>query len=407
MCRNYLKVALFLSCTFARAEIALEDTFDQESWITIFVHGIISVKPHLTLPNIIRLMKDDIADSVYARAVEIIRKDDFFYQYHAMQGLGLLPIELYNYEKGAATAAFARTFDAINRLANPHSDEHAYFTFGWSGLLSQKMWRIEAELFYENLQQLIDSHRAQGKLPKIRVIGYSHGGTFAMRLALFDNGSFHVDELWLVGVPVLPESYDFISHPFFRKIDHFYSLGDRIQRLDCFNRFFSDRIFYPSAKKSLPEKLTQIQIKFRRAAASNKRCTVHPEGCRVKNRAKMRNADPGHTELWSFGWAPSNYRERFPLNPLPTTVCLPYFVQAIRDAQMHGQHLAVEVYPHLEQMVLNASNKQLECPFIPLNILDILKNDVLDCRPEDYTAAAYSQKVQEAIEKAQLSLACR
>ncbi len=39
----------------------------QEPWLTVFVHGIKSVKPHISLDNFFRFMVDDIQDTVYAK----------------------------------------------------------------------------------------------------------------------------------------------------------------------------------------------------------------------------------------------------------------------------------------------------------------------------------------------------
>ncbi len=378
----------------------------REKWFTIFVHGIISVKPHLNVHNIIRLMRDDIANTVYARAVEIMRKDDFFYKYHAMQEVGLLPVNINSTEPGAAASVFARAFDTVAKFANPNMPQHEYYTFGWSGLLSQYMWNLEAELFYKKLHDLVATTRAQGYEPRIRMVGYSHGGTFALHLALFDSGFFSVDEMWLIGVPVLPSAYDLIKRPFFKKIDHFYSYGDRVQPLDCFgfNRFFSDRAFYPTAKNPLPEKLTQIQMKFRRPVFAQKTCPIHKNGCTKINRSRMRNADPGHTELWSFGWSPASYRSNFPLNPLPATVCLPFFAQTIANERLHGTHTSIEVYSNHEFMMISGSTikKTIQTSFLPDYLLNALKQDALACRPINYHPQLYGQKVQQAIARAQI-----
>ncbi|OQA35403.1 MAG: hypothetical protein BWY54_00589 [Candidatus Dependentiae bacterium ADurb.Bin331] len=377
----------------------------REKWFTIFVHGIISVKPHLNVPNIIKLMRDDIANSVYARAVEIMRKDDFFYKYHAMQEVGLLPVDINSTKPGAAASVFARTFDTVAKFANPEMPKQEYYTFGWSGLLSQFMWNLEAEIFYKKLDELVATTRAQGYEPRIRMVGYSHGGTFALHLAHFDTGSFAIDEMWLIGVPVLPGAYDLINRPFFKKIDHFYSYGDRVQPLDCFglNRFFSDRVFSPTSKKPLPAKLTQIQMKFRRPVFAHKTCPIHKNGCTKINRSRMRNADPGHTELWSFGWSPASYRSNFPLHPLPATVCLPFFAQTIANERLLGSHASIEVYSNHEFMVISSNKlkKTIQVPFLPDYLLSALKDDALACRPDNYHPQLYSEKVQQAIVHAQ------
>ena len=61
----------------------------QEPWLTVFVHGIKSVKPHISLDNFFRFMVDDIENTVYAKTIELMRKDPFFYKNQPMREIGL------------------------------------------------------------------------------------------------------------------------------------------------------------------------------------------------------------------------------------------------------------------------------------------------------------------------------
>ena len=61
----------------------------QETWVTVFVHGIMSIQPHLTLQNVMRFVRDDVAHTTYSKTVEYMRLDPYFYLNQAMQEFGL------------------------------------------------------------------------------------------------------------------------------------------------------------------------------------------------------------------------------------------------------------------------------------------------------------------------------
>ena len=63
----------------------------------------------------------------------------------------------------------------------------------------------------------------------------------------------------------------------------------------------------------------------------------------AQKKSALRTADPGHTELWSFGWIPGSYRHQFPLNPLPYAVLLPYMIYAV-DQKCPAQRILKQNY---------------------------------------------------------------
>jgi hypothetical protein len=398
-------ILLCLLISHASSLFSEETAPSNEQWVTIFVHGIISIKPYLTVSNIIRFLRDDISNTVYEKSVRLTRKDDFFYQYHAMQDMGLRPIDLACYEKGYAAGIIARSFDAIAQFSNPAMPENLYYTFGWSGLLSQRLWTLEAQIFYQDLEALVQEIRAKGKEPRLRLVCYSHGGNFALRLALFDSCTFHIDELWLIGVPILPESYELADCSIFKKIDNFYSEADRIQRLDifCSQIIFSDRAFYSSRVRQLSPKITQVKMKFRRSSTklcTKKKCGTNRE-CVDKFRSRKRNADPGHSELWSLGWSPTSYRENFPLHPLPATVCLPLFSNAMRTADAQGCHGSVEVHFDHEYIVVHVPRRKRMClPFLPIDLLHTLRSDALAYQPDCFNTKIFDDRICQIIKEA-------
>ena len=107
-----------------------------EEWITLFVHGNISVKPYLNCKNVILLMRDALEDCEYKISADFLRRDPFFYEIQPMHDLGLVPIKK-DYQKkiGDACAASARLFDFLLEEAG-YNQNNNYYLYGWSGLMS-------------------------------------------------------------------------------------------------------------------------------------------------------------------------------------------------------------------------------------------------------------------------------
>ena len=73
----------------------------QDVWLTVFIHGIISIKPHVTITNFIRFLNDDLDESLYAETVDVMRDDPFFFQNQTVQARGLKPIALVSMKRDA------------------------------------------------------------------------------------------------------------------------------------------------------------------------------------------------------------------------------------------------------------------------------------------------------------------
>lgn len=379
----------------------------EEVCLTIFVHGILNIKPHLSFSNLIRFMRDQITDSVYARAVEIMRNDPFFYQFNAMQGLGLHKIETELTQEGYVSGAFALAYGSFSALNTRNPDEkNIYYTFGWSGLLSTQVRYQEATLFYEQLEKEIAEYKNKGIYPKIRVIGYSHGGYIALNLgAVFNdlklkNLTWSIDELILIGVPVISDTDFLVSSNLFKKVYHFYSPGDRVQVVDCLatNRFFSHRTFSSRYGFFLPNKLTQIQIRCKRIAQTKfaqKRCNHHKNHFPPK---LLRNADPGHTELWSFGWS-SGYRSYLPYYPFPAGVYLSYILNELKDFDTFDKHIIVDIRPFQNSMIISnlKSNKKTTVPFPSNEEHNRIAYLIKPHMPKNCSKYMYEEKAEQAL----------
>lgn len=240
-----------------------------EPWVTIFVHGILGVDAKTCLANAFQFMTDQIVHTVYAKSVEYMRADPFFTKNQVMQGIGMLPIDLDNYEKGYASGAVARTYNHV--LSRCPIKQHTYYyTFGWSGLLSFKARYEDSKKFYLALVELRDQMRKRGIDPKIRLIGYSHGANICLNLGQvykeepFASMSLKINELILLGAPIQRETEQLVESPIFKKIYSFYSRSDNVQKKDLFSsqQFFSKRVFCNRREFDLPATLTQIEVRI-------------------------------------------------------------------------------------------------------------------------------------------------
>src|SRR5579863_4232360 len=394
---------------------------DENIWVTIFVHGIMSIQPHLTIQNVMRFIRDDVHHTIYSKTVEYMRLDPYFYLNQAMQEFGLKKIDLNDLQPGHATNAIAHIYNDVSKLVYPLETNH-YYTFGWSGLLSPTSRYADAVKLLEQLtDELEEKYWKNGIFPKIRLVGYSHGGNVCLNVAaarqnVYPHSPISIDELILVGVPIQTETDYLASDPIFKKIYHFFSQKDRIQRIDffSFNRVFSRRYFRNSNNFKVPKKLMQIDMKFLRKAQTFRKNKVkdsayvnfdNPGIISGKSRL-LRDCSPGHLEFWFFGWSPKYYRESFALNPLPAFIAIPYilhYINQIRDEIVTPYPVIVDIRPEFETMLI----KQRKCtnfthifPFLSHEKLDELRfiahKVAIDSSFED----EYQSHVQAAFEKA-------
>jgi len=387
-----------------------------DTWVTVFVHGSFSLKPHLTLGNAINVIFDRIENSVYYRSTEINRRDHFFYKNQVMLGLGLHAIDFEHPNKLQAGRIIAATYEKISQyVGNEPSKE--YYAFGWSGLVSHKLRYLEAGILYTDLFKVCQTIKKTGKNPKVRIISYSHGGNLSIQL-----GAVHVtknpseqitiDELYLAGTPVQIETDYLINSPIFKKVYNLYSKADSIQKLDFFSfkRFFSCRKFSNRRNFQLPDKLTQIRLCIT-DYTPKKAGTAIPKDCSDaflrKNFTKC-SYDPGHFELWFMGWTILSYRKNFPLNPLPIIDFLPIMVKNIESCSQASGDLIIQILPYKNSMEIynyerfKYHNEPIsQMPFIDKKFLDDLKTTALQYEPVDYNLETYNRKMYDAISIAQ------
>jgi hypothetical protein len=402
-----LILAIILCSNISIADFEKKDL--PEKWITVFIHGSFSLRPHLGVRNIFKMLYDTIEESIYYRSTEINRRDPFFYKNQAMAGLGLHKINIYDLHKNAAAPVLAASFEEMSlRAGYPKTDE--YYTFGWSGLISNKLRFLEGSFLYQDLQKIFKKYKDAGYRPRIRLIGYSHGGNLALQLgAIYKTKSkdehFFIDELWLLGTPIQVETDYLINSPVFKKVFNFYSRADKVQTLDFFSfkRFFSQKKFSKRNNFKIPEKLYQVRIKITKFEPISKKYVdkklTDPGSLRY---FKEVNYDPGHFELWFMGWTILTYRQTFPFYPLPILTFLPLVTGFIEKNEDVPHDIVADFKPDFEEIEIKPyhtvkSKFRTEIPFINNELLKHMQEHSIKFIPDDYNIEIYNQKVYGAM----------
>ena len=399
----YLILTLFIS--------SLAYGSSKDIWITVFVHGSFSLKPHLNIQNIVKMLNDSIEESVYYRSTEINRRDPFFYKNQAIGELGLHKIDIKKPTCLQASPTVAIAYETISQLAGyPASDQ--YYTFGWSGLVSNKLRYIEAGFLYKDLSKLIKQFKNDGYNPLVRVIGYSHGGNLSLQLGAVhktknQKDQISIEEFHLIGTPIQVESDYLITSPIFKKIYNWYSRGDGVQTLDFFSfkRFFSKKKFSKRSNFAIPKKLTQIRLKVSDFCPKNNKLFsgVPQNEKELRRNFKELIFDPGHFELWFMGWTTLKYRQTFPINPLPIMIFLPLITKYITDDPNTPSDIVafikpcfnqVEIYPY---RINRRKRYDKIYPFVDHVLIDEMKSKARLFVPDNYNIETYNRKVYDAI----------
>lgn len=402
------------------AQKAPHITSKKEVWITIFAHGIISIKPYLTIVNFMRFLNDTVQNSIYAQTINIMRDNDFFYQNQTLQERGLRAINRSIIKQGAAASAMANLYDDLMQMSSSTPVKNYYYTFGWSGVLSRSARYADSKRLFTELEQEVQRFRSAGIEPKIRIMGYSHGGTIALKLALIKqtenlHPNFSIDELYLLGTPIQFDTDYLINDPLFKKVYNIYSGGDRAQKLDFFScgHFFSERAFRAHNDFTLPDKLVQIELRVIRKKGEARCAQPHPcIACpiyngRICSRA-FRNVSPGHTELWFFGWTPKFYRDTYPLYPIPTATFIPFIINSIKpfeESFKPSRPIVVTIDAYRDSLFVNnhiCGSQILHLPFVgPQNFIQ-LKEKALLYKPDSlyFNKESYDEHIEQAYQTA-------
>jgi hypothetical protein len=415
-------LVFFITVFLFNTDFAQNNESPKKVRLTFFVHGIMSIKPHLSFANFIRFMTDNVENTVYSETVQYMREDEFFFKNQAMQEPGLHKIDLNRIEKGYASGLVARLFNEIETLTNPCSDyENHYYNFGWHGLLSARIRYFEAIPLYKGILNEVEQFRAQGIEPEVRLIGYSHGGNLCLNLgAVRQNENFNndlvINELILLGVPIQCETDFLVNDPIFKRVYQIYSRGDRIQKLDFFStkRFFSRRVFKSRKYFTLPEKLTQVQLRMTRNVKS--KCGKQLPHYNINEipilsgkSSRLRDASPGHIELWFFSWTPSNYRPDFVIAPLPLVIFLPRLLKDLNETLSRAQcpnrkkPVIIDIRPEHEHMIIKNQKSWKNVTiteFFDQETMNRFAQMTEPYKPDNYTLEEYEYHIEMALDRA-------
>jgi hypothetical protein len=388
-----MKKSLIISVIFFNL---LTQETEQNITLTVFVHG--SLRPRVKMSDIIAISKDkNVPNTNYGKTNLYIRNHQFTRQSQAMQDLGLHEINQ------ASNESCKLAFKIIQEL--DLQEDQIAFTFGWSGLLTRSGRKHEGINLYNQLSNAIAELKKQNINPKIRIIAFSHGGNVCLNMAnaYQDQPNFYVDELIMVGTPVQRDTDYLVNDHIFKNIYHFYSSEDLAQKIDHLSAstHYCHQRFAPRKNFCLPSKLTQVRIRVKKASGKNNKIT--PFCCQpVTPSNKFQYVDPGHIELWFFGWCASGYRKDYPLYPLPVTIFTPWIARIIKQLPRISSHVTAEIYPQAGVINLDYGSFCKSCknyclPFINCQDLQMIKNWSLNKQPNCDMVKIYKQVIHEGL----------
>jgi hypothetical protein len=386
----------------------------REPWITVFVHG--SFGSLLSLLSAYEVLSDKVNGSAYKKVAGRMRKDPFFYREQPLLEKGLKRIvPTYDLSvtgnKLFAAYPLIKAYEDVNERAKPEAEKNYFYTFGWSGLLSQQRRSLEAIRFYNALSVEIEKYNSQGIYPRVRILTHSHGGNLVAYIADIDRElsmgrtdvdgavarwfktlpkkaeakklkgqkkwgyrptkkGFDIDELISWGMPVQPETDRLFASKVFKNVFHFYSEEDLVQRIDWVStkQRYSDRRFnfcriYDDPKRR-SNRLVQSRVMVCQEIKKRKKKMVKKKpdsfwsilfsgGAIVT----PTNQDPTHKELWFFSWPNKKDIREFVLSPFPVAVFSPMLVELIKK------------HPGLDDVDINIRKKEKEINF------DLIKHD--------------------------------
>lgn len=383
--------------------------------MTIFVHGTIK-PPEISVADLIKIIRDKVDNTIYSQVITHMRKDPELSNGQIMQGLGLKRID----EKSHLTLqGLKNIYEYQYELFGKKLDDHYLYTFGWNGLLSWSKRYKESEFFYEELHKELDRLAALGIYPSIRIITFSHGGNVALNISIVKekdtkprNRDLIVDELIMLAVPVQAETDQQIASPFFKKIYHCYSNEDNIQTMDFFSsqRLFSNRFFKKSYDYTVPENVTQIQLRITKRVAGKKNVCIDPEKPHTllaAKRIRLEHKDPSHTEMFHFKWATNWYNKKFPLNPLPIVALLPTIIHTINTYTPDQNHIIFDYCPSASGALLKQHTKRSnKCavPFLTEKTHQELWKLAKSFEPENFSLERQKEHMALALKRAQTDL---
>jgi hypothetical protein len=401
----------YFKTRFYKSIWAKQPVVEKEHWMNVFVHG--SFGSLLGLLNTYKVISDDVDGTLYKKVVKKMRKDPFFFRNQILLERGLKPISPtfdigYTNNQKLAAYPIIKAYNVVTDVVKRGRENNHFYTFGWSGLLSQKRRRKESVRLYNSLSEEIEKFKKSGIIPKVRLLSHSHGGNLSLTLAAIrdvlnsksfnsdktdnqaseifniiknlatkenlllkknqkrfdyvpDNKSLFVDELILLGTPIQVETECLCTSKMFGKVYSFYSDDDVIQSLDCIStkdHSSGQRISNSFVKCG---RIKQVRIMYekdilnaRSSQNSNKKSFLGKLFSR-ENLFPIKSKDPTHKEFWFLSWRGDKFQDPAYVSPLPTVV----FTSAILSA--------LESQPVLKDVDINVSKVGDDLQFCIMN----------------------------------------
>jgi hypothetical protein len=220
-------------------ELAKEETF------VIFIHGSLHV-PLAFLSPLCVLYDSFTGISWYERTIQSLRHHSVTQQGGVVLSHGLHEatdlLEQQTLADPARYSGACHTMRAFRRMcpAKPHGNGiRRFFTFGWSGILSERERKLAAQQLYQELYELHQKSILLGKRVRIEIYAFSHGGQVALYLPwarkLAKNTQFTIDLLVLSAVPLYYRNTRNLLMGMFTTTINCYTPGDFAQTIDRFS----------------------------------------------------------------------------------------------------------------------------------------------------------------------------
>lgn len=215
--RKHSKISLILMLSFGfqSAFSHIQSPFCPE-WITVYVHG-----------------------TTTALGTKLLQK---LYKKMSFGAPGL-----HHISQLPDDALLRQDVDLMQQSDSYRFDKNHFYTFGWSGKLSLKARAQAGKDLYDQLVLLLTEYQKKyGKIPKVRILTFSHGGNVALHmvehLPFFANQNVHL-ELILVAVPVQKTTEYLIEHECIAKSYIISSTRDLLQIVDTYR--FEKKRYWP------------------------------------------------------------------------------------------------------------------------------------------------------------------
>jgi Protein of unknown function (DUF726) len=312
--------------------------------ITVFIHG--TLLPGLALLNPYKAYTQTLeTNDWYCKSLAKLRKNPLIYEDSIMLEEGLRKIDqpiLLQYAQQTLTPDLSKkgayqAIGAYHTLAklvdNTGIDE--YYTFGFSGILSDVHRKKAGHELYVRLSELIKQYEQEGYVPRITLCGYSHGGNVILYLADAENqikNKVLIDTAIFFGTPIQMETAPYAAHPMFSKVVNIYSEGDTIQNNDSFST--ASRASYRTFGDLF----------------NTHRISTHQKNkiiCDVRLLAHDNNSAFGHLVYWFFNKYPqpssTSKSSTLPLAPLPLVILTPIFISLLETVWQQRVVTALDI----------------------------------------------------------------